>query len=189
MDLNNASTLLARFNEILKELEIGTLVPQMDHWREQGLDAITFAKHTLREGDPIMQTRKDYVKLFCAASPIFVTICQWILQHIWDEEKLLVIEQVPLIAWYWELACHLLLAETTTMHSGLDQKSRTQIVEDFNAKGGLKILIIMYNVGGQGINLQKQCHHVIVATPAISYAKFLQAIGRVIRVSTGENYF
>jgi hypothetical protein len=99
-----------------------------------------------------------------------------------DDDKLLIVENVPLIAWFWEIACQSLLVETTTMHSGLDMRSRSKTVREFNQKGGLKILIIMYDVGGQAINLQRQCHHVIVATPAISFAKFLQAVGRVIRV-------
>lgn len=73
------------------------------------------------------------------------------------------------------------------MRSGLDQKSRAQVVQNYNTKGGLQILIVMYHVGVQSINRQTCCHFVIVATPTVSCVKFLQVIGRVIRVSPVQN--
>lgn len=44
------------------------------------------------------------------------------------------------------------------------------------------VLTIMYDVGGQATNLHKNCHRVFVATPGLSLAKVMQAIGRVIRI-------
>jgi hypothetical protein len=51
-----------------------------------------------------------------------------------DDDKLLIVENVPLIAWFWETACQSLLVETTTMHAGLDTRSRSKIVREFNQK-------------------------------------------------------
>jgi hypothetical protein len=43
LNIINASTLLGRFSETLKTQDIGTLVPQMEHWRMESLDAIGLA--------------------------------------------------------------------------------------------------------------------------------------------------
>lgn len=67
------------------------------------------------------------------------------------------------------------------MHAGLDQHSRIKLMDSFNRKGGLMILIIMYDVGGQVINLHKHCHRVFIATQGISLAKVFQAIGRMVK--------
>jgi hypothetical protein len=51
-----------------------------------------------------------------------------------DDDKLLIVENVPLIAWLWEIAYQSFLVETTTMHAGLDMRSRSKIVREFSQK-------------------------------------------------------
>ena len=100
------------------------------------------------------RSKFNQIKLFCDTAPMFVELCQWTQQHLKDDDKLLIVDNVPLVAWLWKITSQSLFIEITTMHLGLDQRSRTKIVNDFNRKGSLKVLTIMY--GGQAINLQKQ---------------------------------
>ena len=120
------------------------------------MDAVDF-NCTHRPGDRALETRGDYVKLLCDNSPPFKAICRLIRDYVLCGEALLLIDQVPLNAWHYEIAIKLLLVPVATMHAGLDQSARTQLMDDFN-NGRLDILIIMYEVGVQAINLQKRCH-------------------------------
>jgi hypothetical protein len=51
---------------------------------------------------------------------MFVELYQWTQQHLKDDEKLLIVDKVPLFAWFWKIVPQSLFIETTTMHSGLD---------------------------------------------------------------------
>lgn len=183
LDIANASTVLARFNLIMRQADKSTLVAQTDHWRSEGIDGEDLVDFVRRKGDRTVETRADYLKMLCESSPILVAIFRTIRQHVLKGEKLLVLEQVPLIAWFWELCCKLLHIKTATMHADLDQSGRARLMDDFNASGGLRILILMYDVGGQAINLQRSCHRAFIAHPGISHARVEQAKGRIIRGS------
>ncbi|KAK3629058.1 hypothetical protein LTR56_018294 [Elasticomyces elasticus] len=184
LDIANTSTLLARFNLLMRKAKSSTLVQQMEQWRAEGMDAVDFIKFVRRLGDRPIKTRKDAVKFLSDGSPMLIEVFrQYRDQVLLKGEKLLMVENVPLSAWWEEIACRLLLIPIATMHSGLDQSSRTKLAKQFNAPGGLMVLTIMHDVGGQSINLQEQCHRVLVLHPGISMAKLLQSIGRVIRVN------
>lgn len=187
LDLANASTYLARFNLSMRKANHSTLVAQMDKWRYEGMDGQDFVDSIIRPGDRPVKTRADYIKLLCDGSPILVEIFRQIKDYVLaKDEKILITEQVPLNAWHWELAIQLLHIPIATMHSNLDQAGRQKLVDDFNkppsAKGSLMMLTIMFDVGGQAINLQRNCHRAFVAHSGLSLAKLLQAIGRIIRV-------
>ncbi|KAK3111572.1 Kinetochore protein Spc24 [Teratosphaeriaceae sp. CCFEE 6253] len=183
LDIANASTTAARFNRTLTKAKRSTLVRQMQQWRMEGIDGIRFVKAVRHAADRALDTRADYVKLLAESSPMLVEILrEYDLRVLTNGEKMLLIENVPLIAWFWEIACRLLLIPIATMHADLNQRSRTELADLFNAPGGLMMLTIMHDVGGQSINLQNQCHTVLVLHPGISMAKLLQSIGRVIRV-------
>ena len=184
LDIANAGTMLARFNLIMRQAERSTLVGEMATWRQNGFDGIQLVNFIRRPGDPVPRTRADYIKFLCDGSPILRAIFWEVFTHVLlKEEKLLITENVPLIAWYWEIALQLLLVGAKVLHAGLNQSTRHQLGAAFNKRGSpLKVLVIMYNVSGQGINLHHACSRVFVATPAINLARQLQAISRAIRV-------
>lgn len=183
LDIANASTLLARFNLIMRRADKSTLAAQTDHWRSEGLDGEDFVDYVRRKGDPIIDTRAQYLKMLSDSSPILQAMFDKIRSAVLRGEKLLVLEQVPLIAWFWELAVKLVHIECATMHAALDQAGRAKLVEDFTSPHGPRVLILMFDVGGQAINLQKFCRLVFLAHPGLNYAKVEQAKGRIIRVS------
>lgn len=190
LDIANASTWLARFNLYMRKANRSTLVEEMDGWRTRGFNGEDFVDWIRRPGDPIVRTRGDYIRYLCEGSPILRAIFAEIHKHVLSGDKILITENVPLIAWHWEIAIQLLMIGVSVLHSALNQNSRHRIASDFNAtESPLRVLIIMYNVGGQGINLHHACHRVFVATGAVNLAKQLQAIGRVIRVRSSKVLF
>ena len=87
------------------------------------------------------------------------------------------------MAWFWELLLRYLYIETDTLEANLSYKERVDLVQKFNDRDStLKVLIIMYNVGAQGTNLDEACCRVLISTAAINAASEIQAYGRVIRV-------
>ena len=74
--------------------------------------------------------------------------------------------------------------QTEVLHSGLNNEARWKLVQSFNnPTNPIKVLILMYNVGAQGVNLDPCCNRILVATGAINASLEIQAWGRGIRVS------
>lgn len=68
--------------------------------------------------------------------------------------KIIITEDTPLIAWFYEIVLRFLYVEAEVLHSGLSQPDRISLVRRFNdAKDPLKALILVYTVGAQGVNL------------------------------------
>jgi hypothetical protein len=97
--------------------------------------------------------------------------------------KLLGICDTPLAAWFYELDLRFLRINARVIHAGLSHDKRQQLMNRFNnAQDSLKFLIIIYNVSGQGINLDLACNKVLVLESAINAALEIQGWGRVLRV-------
>ena len=106
-----------------------------------------------------------------------------------QQRKLIITEDIPLVAWFWEIVYRYLYIETEVLHSGLNNEARWSLVQSFNnINSPLKVLILMYNVGAQGVNLDQCCCRVLVATAAINASPEIQAWGRVIRVCILHSY-
>ena len=112
----------------------------------------------------------------------------WVLDGQADSKpprKLIISEDTPLVAWFWELACNYLYIQTEVLHSGRNNEARWTLVQAFNnPESAVKVLILMYNVGAQGVNMDTCSCRVVVATGAINASLEIQAWGRVIRVGT-----
>lgn len=71
------------------------------------------------------------------------------------------------------------------MHAGLPLEGRNSLIREFNDRNSKPdVLYIIYNVSGQGLNLDKACAKVLVLCAAINAALEIQAWGRTIRVSS-----
>lgn len=176
VDIANASTHLSRFNTFMRKAKRSTLVHELEAWRTRGFDAEDFVDFILKPGDtlPKAPTRADYIRFLASASPIMTGILKEIRDHVitGEKTKLLITKNVPVVAWFWKVVISLLQVRVTTIHSGLMQKERSRVSKEFNnSASSLSVFIIMYNVGGQGLNLHEVCWRVIVATPAINLAK------------------
>ncbi|KJX93444.1 hypothetical protein TI39_contig4316g00002 [Zymoseptoria brevis] len=83
------------------------------------------------------------------------------------DKKLLVCEEIPFCAWFWELIFITLNIPARVFHGKLTDEERTELVVQFNtAKDPLKVMICEYGVTVAGLNFQECCSDVFVCTSA-----------------------
>lgn len=193
--LSTKSTKLARLDVRMRKIGYSTLVKDMESYRAKGHGVDWLIEMTKNDGDGPTNTKLEKLMFMAEGS----STLRYVLSQIRDyvlaaptngrPNKLVTLEETPLMAWFWELACNHLYISTKVMHSGLNNEERIKLVKEFNnPKTPLRILVLIYNVGSQGTNLDPCCHRVIVATAAISASVEVQGWGRVIRVSDAIPY-
>ena len=135
----------------------------MEGYRSKGHTVDWLIEMTARDGDIDPKTSSRIAKLCFLAegSPtlryIIHQLRDWVLDGQADlkpPRKLIISEDTPLVAWFWELACNYLYVQTEVLHSGLNNEARWNLVQSFNnPKSAVKVLVLMYNIGAQGVNL------------------------------------
>ncbi|ETS82283.1 hypothetical protein PFICI_07285 [Pestalotiopsis fici W106-1] len=158
--------------------------------RNAGVTFIKLADFLLDADEPAPKTALDYLKLAIRGSPTLRYILYDLKEHVLSKrigkkiKKVLITEDVPMLAYYYELVLQLIGINCRVLHSELSPSQRKELIADFNngAMDSVQVLIQMYKVGFAGTNLQKNCSRVIVAAQAQSLAVQWQAAHRVIRV-------
>lgn len=93
-------------------------------------------------------------------------------------------ETTPSNAWYLSVLLRTALIDGRVMHAGLSNRAKGDLVQLFNdPTSSFKVLIMMYDVGAVGLNLQPACNRVFISTIAKMRAQEAQVAGRVLRVS------
>ena len=195
LTMSAASTHLDRFENTLTRAGKSGLVGDMNILRDNGFNAFDMVPLLRRPGDNNqLVTGADYILYLCQGSPKLRFILEQISSYILPKEvdgrynKLLLTEDIPLTAFFFELVLNLTYVETAVLHSALTDEERVNLIKRFNNEDDpLRILIIMYSVSAAGANLDPACCRVIVVTPAINSAIESQAYSRVIRVCTTSN--
>ncbi|KFY97411.1 hypothetical protein V500_02085 [Pseudogymnoascus sp. VKM F-4518 (FW-2643)] len=195
MTLLSTSTHLERLENTLRKAGLTGHVMDMRGLRERGLNAFDLVGLVRREGDPEdLQTGLQHLKFLSYGSPKLRYVLNEVLTYVLPGttedmgEKLLLVEDVPLAAEFWQMVLSLTYVDVAIMHSGLDEDERIDLSRRFNDKNdSLRILIIMYAVNAAGVNLDGACSRVIVLTPAINYAVEAQGFSRLLRVSQTRN--
>ncbi|KFY93428.1 hypothetical protein V498_04442 [Pseudogymnoascus sp. VKM F-4517 (FW-2822)] len=195
MTLLSTSTHLDRLEVTLRKAGLSGRVMDMRGLRERGFNVFDFVELVLRDGDPeFFSTGQSYLEFLTYGSPksryILKEIYTYVLPRTPDGkgEKLLLVEDVPLAADFWEMLISLTYVEIAVIHSGLSDEDRVDISHRFNDKDDpLRILVIMYAVSAAGVNLDGACSRVIVLTPAVNYALEAQGFSRLLRVSQVHN--
>ncbi|KAL5372897.1 hypothetical protein DPSP01_013126 [Paraphaeosphaeria sporulosa] len=184
----SASLQAAKFNAICESLEANTLVDALKRHRTHGwtgYDVVKFMSHALKRTPPT--TASGYLEFFAYGSPMLRGLAKEMHDHIHRNRpgKLLVTEDIPLLCWWWDLFMNMALMKTTTFHSALSASERDSIVKDFN-KVGVKLagLILPYEVGAFGINLQNDSSRVLVMTGAKNMGTEIQAMFRPVRMNS-----
>lgn len=116
------STQAARFNLICGNLDTDTLVKTLDEHRLHGWTAFDVVKFMCRASNTQPpKTAIGYARYMVHGSPMLRGLVYEILKHIKDKEpgKLLITEDIPLLAWWWDLTLNLLGFKTVTFHSAL----------------------------------------------------------------------
>lgn len=186
----SSSLILSRFDRTLRKMRLNTLINDMNRYRAKNIGAREMIVVAKRQGDPITNTGMEKLRFLATGSPklryILHTIHTYVLPSTVDQQprKLLITEDVPLNAFFYESVCNFCYVNTEVLHAGLSDSDRVNLVKRFNdPKDDLLILIIMYQVSAQGVNLNPCCCRVIITTPAINAPSEIQAWSRVIRVS------
>jgi hypothetical protein len=188
--MSAASTHLDRFENTLTHAGKSGLVGHMNILREKGFNAFDMVPLLQRPGDNNqLVTGIDYLSFICQSSPKLRFILEQISSYVLPKEvggkynKILLTEDIPLTAHFFELVLNLTYVETAVLHGALSDEERVSLIKRFNnEEDPLQILIIMYLVNAAGANLDPACCRVIVVTPAINSAVEAQAYSRVIRV-------
>jgi hypothetical protein len=194
--LGTMSTKLRLFNAICKNLDTNTLVDTLQDQRDRGFDSFRFVQFLslqLKLATPT--TALGYLQFLTEGSPLLRSILYLVLHQDRFLQprrngKLLITEDVPLNAMFLEWALNLIGVETALFHAGLTQGERFDLQAEFeDPKKSLTVLIILYDVGGVGLNLWADCHTVIMATAAKNEGAEKQGAGRVIRVRLHKQGF
>ncbi|KAJ6150103.1 Helicase C-terminal [Penicillium samsonianum] len=91
---------------------------------------------------------------------VIIPLVKWCLEPLCNllikkrhghHQKVLIVDSVPINAWYIEKVLRAALFDAQTLHSSLDQHERDQLVKKFNDPGDLKVLITTYDVGSDSI--------------------------------------
>ncbi|KAK8183875.1 hypothetical protein BC567DRAFT_206054 [Phyllosticta citribraziliensis] len=74
--------------------------------------------------------------------------------------------------------------DARVLHADLDTAERDALVKDFNDPNrGPQVLILLYNVSSQGVNMHKACSDALVTSSGINASAEVQAWGRLIRIA------
>ncbi|KAI0540527.1 P-loop containing nucleoside triphosphate hydrolase protein [Xylaria digitata] len=180
-------------HKIITDNGHSSLSPKVAEMRESEVNLLRLAQFLVPLTDTKPNTHVGWMELATRNSPILRYILHYILENILAMgengkiRKLLIIEQNPMVAFYYELVLQFLGFECRCMHAQLSFDERQALVDSFNSSddSSCQILIQMYTVGFAGTNLHKSCSRVLVASQSHSLQVQWQAIYRVIRV--GQN--
>ena len=190
LTIASSSLMLIRFNNTLNNIGFTTLVDDLTIYRSKNFGAPEILAMARRRGDPPMNTGVKMLQLLSYGSPKLRYILNQLRTYVLPENtsgvkrKLLITEDIPLVAFFYECAIRITYIDVEVLHAGLTNAEREILVKRFkNKDDSLTVLIIMYQVSAQGVNLDSCCSRVIVCTPAINAPSEIQAWSRLIRVS------
>jgi hypothetical protein len=192
-----ASTHLDRFENMLTYAGRSGLIRDMSILRDKGFNAFDMVPLLRRPGENSkLVTGVDYLSYLCRGSPKLRFILDQISSYVLPQKvggqynKLLLTEDILLMAFFFELVLNITYVETAVLHSALTDNERVSLIKRFNNNEDLlRIFIIMYLVNAAGANLDPAYCRVIVVTSTTNYTIESQAYSRVVRVCTTSNKF
>ncbi|KAL2062928.1 hypothetical protein VTL71DRAFT_6000 [Oculimacula yallundae] len=162
-----------------------TLVADTRRWRDRGFSLEFIVKATLKPEEAPPTTALGWVEKFCYGSPKYRALLKLIRMVCLEKDsKLMVTEGNVLNATIIEELCNYLHIECAVMHSGLSSSERVALAKRFRQDPKptkLKVLVIMYDVTGLGIDLYEFCCDVGVFSPGKNGLIEQQAVCRVVR--------
>jgi hypothetical protein len=185
-----ASSKLSRLEHCLNQFELGTLMDDLDkqNFRDLGHSVAWVVALTRRPTDGPLETRKEILKYLCDGSPKLRYLLQQTKDYVDNRKpgkphKLMLADEIPVVAWFWELICRWLYLDARALHSDMTQSERDELVKRFqDPDDSLCIIIVMYFVSTIGLNLDRSCCFILIMTPGSSPADEIQAWGRALRV-------
>lgn len=187
------SLMLNRLNRTMQQLGMDTLVYSISRFRAQNITGHKIIPLVARRGDPQPITGFEKMKMLTYGSPKIRYLLHQLHTYSLPRDltdrprKLLVTEDIPMNTYFFEMVCKLMYVEAEVLHANLGDVERVNLVNRFNnPQDSLTVLIIMYQVSSQGVNLDSCCCQVVMATPALNAPLEIQAWSRVIQVCHDE---
>ncbi|KAG2161676.1 hypothetical protein D6D05_02150 [Aureobasidium pullulans] len=175
----NFSTVLARLNAKIVQTRGNTHVATLQIWRDDGREAEWIHMMTRGPGEPRATTASEPAYALVKGGPSIHLVLREILNGKvlealdWDRykrhQKLMIGEQTPANAWYLCAVLRCLGIDARVMHSGSSNKARGDMVRLFNKpKSTFKCLIMMFDMGGTGLNVHHANDRVVITSIARS---------------------
>ena len=171
------------------KLNLSINVKSMSQYNFSNYDAEWLIKQTLRPDDILSQSRRDQIKFLVFNSLILCYILSQVQDYILLSDnfrpwKIIVTENTPLVAWFYEQVLNHLHIDMKVLTAYLKADERKKVVNNFtDSASSLLILIVMYAVSAQRLNLNSCCTQVLMTSSAVNVAAEVQAWGRVLWVS------
>lgn len=184
---------LHRLDAIFQKAGYDTLSPTVTLMRHAGINVTHLASILRNEEDPKTTILKgnggDMLFILARGCPVLQAVLHEVRNHVLVPgkiEKILIIEDVPFTAFYYECVLQAMGIKARVYHSSLTYKERDDLKASFKSsdENSVSVLILMYRVGSFGLNLDGACCRVLIASPAESHGKEEQAAYRVVRVTT-----
>ena len=161
----------------------------MTKLRTRGFNSHYLIDMVRRKRDPEPSNGLKKLLFLCFGSPVLRYLLYQLHTYVLPAgldtppRKLLLTEDVPLLAQFWEMCLNSVYVETAVLHAALSDGDRIQLVNRFNdSRDPLTVMVIMHTVSAQGVNLDRCCNRVVVVTNAPNAPMEWQSWGRVIRV-------
>ena len=189
--ITSCSTKLARLHYQLKNAGLNSRVAFMNRLREKGLGADFLAVMTYEAGDPPYKSRDDLLRFLTHGSPKLRALFSMVNKICYGEkDKLLVVEDVPLNAKFYEDSLRAAWVHVEVLHSKLTHKQRQKLIDDFNdSKSSLQVLVVMNEVSSQGLNLQRASSNTVTMIPGKRIGPQIQTENRILRVDQTKACF
>lgn len=117
---------------------------------------------------------------------IFSQIRDYVLSIVISEtvQKVIVTKDTSLMTWFYKCVLNHLHISIKILAAYLTAKEQKKMINDFNnVEIDVVILIIMYAVDAQNLNLDSRCLRILIATSAVNTAAEIQTWERVLRAS------
>lgn len=132
-----ASTQAGKFNMYCAAMDSDTLVKTLDEHRLYAWTAFDVVKFMCRASNtPPPPTVYDYASFMMHGSPMIRGLVYELLIHIREMRpgKVLITEDVPILAWWWDLTLNLLGLKPVTFHSRLSTAERDTMIKNFKSQ-------------------------------------------------------
>lgn len=190
LTLASCSLQVSRLDQTCMKINLDTLVHTINQFCALNFTAHEVIPLLLQRRDPPVCTRFEKLCFMVYGSLKLYFMLKEIHKYSLPRgttdkpRKLLITEDIPINALFIKLMCKLAYVQAKVLHAGLQDTERVELVKQFNdPEDSLLVLVIMYQVSAQGVNLNACCCRVIVETPVRNSLSEVQAWSCVIWVS------
>ncbi|KAF4960511.1 hypothetical protein FGADI_918 [Fusarium gaditjirri] len=129
------------------------------------------------------QTREEIPKTFCSRSPKLCWAIDRVLELKAQGKRVLIFVNHPLTSTILTALLTSLCVETLNIRSCHTVDQRARMVREFNnPRNRAEALVMSYQLGGFGLNLQGACHHGIIVEYPENLPTMLHSFGRLWRM-------